>query len=133
MSFKLCHFKSSDKDCTDNVGFQVVFCQLSFFSSLSPFRVPESSLPSRLFNSLFLLSLILDWEPFKCSAQIWGRINCLKLTVFVAHCCQARRLQPQKKQEKTDTILMHLCRQSHRRKLQLPAIVYKFLDIEIFL
>lgn len=133
MNFKLCLFELSDNDGTDNVVFKQCLSVIFFSPSLPPFPMPPSSLLSHLFSSLFILSLILDWEPFKGSTKIKGRINYLKLTASVPHHCQDRKLQPQKKQSKTDTVLTHLCRESSPRELQLPGIVHRFLDREIFL
>ena len=57
MNFKLCHFESSDNDCTDNVGFQVVFCQLSFFLSLAlPSLCPSAP-------ALLVFSILLFFSP----------------------------------------------------------------------
>lgn len=133
MNFKLCHFKSSDNNCTDNIGFQVAFCvsDLFFCSCLSPFPVSSSSLPSCLSNSFFLLSLILDQEPFQCSAKIRGRsdgFNSLRAALLPRW-----ELQPQKKQSETNTITMLLGRESPQRKLRLPGILCKHLDIKNFL
>lgn len=132
MNFKLCLFVLRDNGGTDNVVFKQCFVSDLFFplSLLSP--CPH--LPFLLiFSVLFILSMVLDWEPFKGSTKIRGRINCLKLTASVPHHCQDRKLQPQKKQSKTDRVLTYLCRESSPRELQLLGIVYRFLDREIFL
>lgn len=107
-----------------------VFVFVFFSPSLSLPYAYSPHPPFLSFHSLFLLSF-LDEEPSKGRAKIRASINCPKLTVSVPHHGQARKLQPQKKQSKTDTILTHLCRQSHW-KLRLPGIVYQFLAIEIF-